>query len=109
MPMQNPVLYDSKNFTFKAVPDIAPGGVLSEALGYEAASGNVASHSELLGDRQIINSYEQINEGKLTLYYFGILKYDDAFGQHRRTNYCLYIADPKKKQIGICNVFNDIH
>jgi len=49
-----------------------------------------------------------IKNKSLFLYYFGILKYDDIFGGHWETQYCVYLADPDTKELGFCDAFNDL-
>lgn len=42
------------------------------------------------------------------MYCFGVLKYDDVFGNHRETEYCIYLANPDTKEVGVCDTFNDV-
>ena len=61
------------------------------------------------GAKTLVSQYQAIKDGKLFLYYYGILKYDDNSGHHRETQFCIYLADPATKQPGICDGFNEMN
>lgn len=56
-----------------------------------------------------IASYKDIKEKKAIIYYYGSLRYDDIYGNHRSTNYCIYLANPDTKSIFSCNEFTGMN
>jgi len=56
-----------------------------------------------------MSQFQDIRNGRLFLYYFGILKYDDGFGKIRETQFCIYLADPASGEAGFCDGFNDLN
>ena len=93
--------------TFRPAQAIAPQGRYNLAFG-EFFAGEQSTQAQLEGSRALISRYKDIKAKSTILYLYGILKYDDAFGNHRQTKYCLYLADPDRKRIGYCDGFNDI-
>jgi hypothetical protein len=62
----------------------------------------------MLGNTALAAKFQDIKARKTFVYYFGILKYDDIFGKHRTTQYCIFLANPDTKETGFCDAFNDL-
>lgn len=94
--------------SFTPVQSIAPQGYYRLTIGKESAGEIVTGHQRV-GAKILISQYNLIKTRQLFLYYFGILKYDDAFGKQHQTQYCALLADPATKDAGICDSFNDLN
>jgi hypothetical protein len=94
--------------TFRHAQSIAPQGTYSVKIAAQQVVGEPTGIDQAMGNAFIKANFKSIKDKTNILYYFGILKYDDAFGNHRQTQYCLFIADPDTKQLGICDSFNDL-
>jgi len=68
-----------------------------------------ATSSQISGQQILISQYMQIKSKNLFLYYFGVLKYDDASGNSHETQFCIYLSNPDTKESGICDSFNDLN
>lgn len=88
-------------------PDIAPQGKLTKNLA-SLDTKITALPAQIEGTNEIISNFASINDGRLILYYFGTITYDDIFGRPHRTNYCIVFLNPKIKETGSCDTFNDI-
>jgi cell division protein FtsL len=108
-PLNGPDESAIKQLTFGKAQSIAPQGRYIEGLGTVFAQGDTSTPDQIKGRRDVIAKFPDIKSGKATLYYFGILKYDDIFSKPHRTNFCIFLADPSTKQIGFCNAFNDLN
>ena len=86
---------------------IGPQGRYNEEIGH-VISAEPNSPAALKGVSDFKSRYQLIKDEKQFAYIFGIIKYDDVFGNERETDYCIFLADPDKAQIGICDNFNDI-
>ena len=94
--------------TFRPAQSIAPQGNYREAIGADFA-GEAATPHQILGQQTLLSQYNQIKNRELFLYYFGVLKYDDVFGKTHQTQFCIMLADPATKEVGICDAFNDLN
>jgi hypothetical protein len=100
---------DINQLTFRPGQSIAPQGRFSEALRVILPSGDISTPGERKGLQDVISRFQLIKAKKVVLYIYGILKYDDAFGKHRTTNFCIFMADPDTKRFGFCDNFNDLN
>lgn len=108
VPIRGPSAEQTKQLSFHPIESIAPQGTYNEVLGTSTA-GEVYTLSQVQGTAALISQYEAIKSGALILYYFGTLRYDDAFGKKRETQYCIFLANPSTKEIGFCDDFNDLN
>jgi hypothetical protein len=106
-PISGPSPQQIAMLVFRPVPSIAPQGFYREYIA-DAVGPQRASADELSGQQMLISQYKQIKDKRLFLYYYGLLKYDDNSGNPRETQFCIYLADPDTKQVGICDSFNDL-
>lgn len=107
-PIKGPLKPEIKKLVQYASADIAPQGTAHRFLGLEATLSNTDKPDQILGNEQVASYYDDITQGRRILYYFGILKYTDAFGNSRQTTYCIYIQNPKSKTTAYCDEFNRI-
>lgn len=107
-PLSEPPPEAIKALTFRPAQSIAPQGKYTLVIGYSAA-GEPSAPFEVTGLQELVPKFQDIKTGKITLYYFGILKYDDVFGNHRETQYCIFLANPETKQAAFCDGFNDLN
>lgn len=107
-PIAGPLPEDIKALEYRPAQSIPPQGKFNFALGFDVM-GRQNNSSELNGDQFLRSRFAAIKAKSLILYYFGILKYDDVFGKHRETQFCLAVADPEKKEISYCDNFNDLN
>lgn len=56
----------------------------------------------------LISLYQPIKNMTILLYYFGVLKYDDIFGNPWETQFCIMLANPDTREVGFCDGFNDL-
>ena len=63
---------------------------------------------QIQGVQTLVSQYRDIRDGRLLLYYFGILRYNDAFGNQRQTEFCVYLGDVNTRAPGFCQGFNDL-
>ena len=86
---------------------IGPQGKFNIGWGHAwpAEPTTTAQHQGL---SEFLAKYQAIKDKKLFAYFFGTIKYDDAFANRRETDFCIFLADPDKPQIGGCDTFNDI-
>ena len=61
------------------------------------------------GSSKLRQQLPDIQKGNLILYYYGIVKYDDIFNIGHETQFCIYLADPKRNSVGVCDAFNDLN
>lgn len=108
-PLRGPSADLIKSLSYFSSSDIAPQGKLVQGFGWVFAAGKTYAPEEISGNQGIEAHYKQISDGSVSLYYFGTIRYDDIFGRHWNTNYCIFLADPQKKMFAYCDEFNDIH
>lgn len=106
-PLSGPPAISIKQLVFRPVQSVAPQGYYRAILGNEVAAEG-ATTEERHGQQQMVSEYPLIKNKTLFLYYFGILKYNDGFGKMRETQYCIYLANPDTKEVGMCDAFNDM-
>jgi len=94
---------------FRPTQSIPPQGKYSDWLGLMIPAGSTSLPTQLKGFRDVLARFQFIKAKTHVLYYYGILKYDDVFRNHRTTEYCIFLADPDAKRIGICDSFNDLN
>jgi hypothetical protein len=109
MPITGPSSDEIGRLTFTVAQSVAPQAKLNDILGYRTVTGGMFSQSALAGVQDIRSKFQNILDGTLTLYYYGTVKYDDVFGNHRSTNFCIYLADAKIKMGAFCRDFNDLN
>lgn len=107
-PISGPNQGDIEKLVFYPVQSIAPQGRFAYAIGYSTSAGT-STPDEMTGNLDISSRFNDIKSQKLQIYYFGILKYDDVFGNHRETQYCIFLANPVSKQVANCRKFNDLN
>jgi len=108
IPLHGPTPQDIKGLTGCGPSRaIAPQGTLKIRWGI-AWSAQPITPAERQGLSDFIAKYRAIKDKKLFAYIFGTIKYDDAFSNRRETDFCFFIADPDKPQLGVCKNFNDI-
>ncbi len=71
--------------------------------------GEMLTPAQQQGTKTLASQFQNIKNGGLIFYYFGILKYDDAFGTPRQTQFCIYLANLTTKDVGFCDSFNDLN
>ena len=108
VPIKGPPESEIEKLVQYRAADIAPQGRAHRYFGVEATLSNIDKPDQILGNEQVASHYDDISEGRQILYYFGILKYTDVFGNSRQTNYCIYIQNPKSKTTAYCDEFNEV-
>jgi hypothetical protein len=93
---------------FKTAQSIPPqNALLVNANDLVAAEPN--SKAAIEAYPHLLAQYQYIKNRQLFLYYFGLVKYDDIFGKHHETQFCIYLANPDTNEIGACDFFNDLN
>jgi len=108
VPIPGPSPEQVNQLVFKPAQSIAPQGTYLQNIGMDSPA-EIARLSQRTGQQTLISQYMFIKNKQLFLYYFGILKYDDVSGGHRETRFCIYLADPNTKEVGMCDGFNDLN
>jgi hypothetical protein len=108
IPISGPPPEQIKRLIFKPAQSIAPQGSYREVLGMDYPA-VVSTAVQKQGQQTLLSQYVMIKNKQLFLYYFGILKYDDSFGKHRETQFCIFLANPETKEAGFCDAFNDLN
>ncbi len=108
VPVTGPTPDQVKALLFRPAQSIAPEGRYNLTFGQKFA-GEITTPEQSMGNQALISRFQEIKSEKLSLYLFGILKYDDVFGNHRETRYRIFLADPGSKNIGFCDAFNDLN
>jgi hypothetical protein len=108
VPLTGPPANEIAQLRFRAAPSIAPQGRYNQIIG-QVWTGEILIPGAVQGRQDLISRFRDIKDRTATLYYFGILRYDDIFGNHRETQFCVFLADPDTKQMGICDAFNDVN
>ncbi len=106
--VNGPSSADIQALTFQPTQSIAPQG----RYFFMAGLGNnwVSTMQAEPGDvESAIAKYPDIVSGRLFLYYFGALKYDDNSNVEHTTEFCIYMANVKTKSISFCRDFNDLN
>lgn len=107
-PLSEPTKDQVKQLAFRPAESIAPQGVYRQIIGVDYAGGTI-SDSQRAGEQTLLSQYNFIKTKHLYLYYFGLLKYNDTFGKSHETQYCIFLANPDTKEVGMCNAFNDLN
>jgi hypothetical protein len=107
-PLNGPGPEQVSQLIFSPAQSIAPQGKYNFMMG-EAPPARASTELQLSGNRGLISQLPQIKDGRLFLYYFGILKYDDGFGRQRETQFCILLANPTTGEVGFCDGFNDMN
>ena len=107
IPLSRPTADEVKQLEFRPVQSIAPQGRYNLIIGISPPA-EASSITQKHGNQTLITQYPYIKSGQLFLYYFGMLKYDDAFGNHRWTQFCILLANPETGEVGFCDGFNDL-
>jgi hypothetical protein len=107
IPLTGPPQDLTKSLIFGPIQSIAPQGYYRETIGIEFA-GEITTDFQRTGSQVLVSQYSRIKSKQLFLYYYGVLKYDDAFGKPHQTQYCIFLANPNTKEAGICDAFNDL-
>jgi hypothetical protein len=92
---------------FRSAQSIPPQGRYNLYVG--KTSGEAFTQDQASGFQRLQPYLPSVRDKKVFLYYFGVLKYDDNLGNHRETQYCLFLADAKTKQTAMCDSFNDLN
>ena len=108
VPISGPYPGDIKQLVFRPAQSIAPEAKFVHALGYFAL-GEARTPREMQGNQYLVSKFQDIKSGKANVYYFGILKYDDIFGNHRETKFCVFLANPETQKAAFCDGFNDLN
>jgi len=108
VPLSGPSAETIARLHFRPAQSIAPQATYHQHLGSYTPS-EASTPDQVQGANESISEYPYIKNRKLFLYYFGILKYDDIFGNHRETQFCIYLANPDTKEVGFCDSFNDLN
>ncbi len=108
VPISGPSPESIKQLQFRPAQSIAPQENYRQALGNDV-SAQSSTQFQRQGQQTLISQYPLIKNKQLFLYYFGILKYDDAFGRHRETQFCIFLANLETKEAGFCDAFNDLN
>lgn len=108
IPISGPSPDQVEQLTFRPAQSIAPQGYYRQAIGGEFVA-EASSETERQGTKTLISQYNFIKNKQLFLYYFGILKYDDIFGNRRTTQFCIGLTKPDTKEAGMCDAFNDLN
>jgi hypothetical protein len=107
-PLPGPLQTDIKQLVFRPAQSVAPQSKLNLDMG-EFKSGEPFTEDQTQGQQLIMSHFQEIRDKKYFLYYFGIVKYDDVFGGPHETQYCIFLANPTTKEVGICDAFNDLN
>lgn len=108
IPISGPSEQNVKQLVFRPAQSIAPQGNYRQNFGADTPA-EAYTLSQKQGQQILVSQYSLIKTKQLFLYYFGVLKYDDVFGNHRQTEYCIYLANPDTKEAGVCDTFNDVN
>jgi hypothetical protein len=108
VPMTGPSPEQIKTLKFRPAQSIAPQGRYNEVLG-QIVSGEIYTETQMQGRKDALSRFQDIKNKIATLYYFGILKYDDIFGNLRETQFCVFLANPETKEMAFCDAFNDVN
>lgn len=108
IPLAGPPAEDIENLHFRPAQSIAPQGRYFQLMG-GVIPAEPYTPFQMKGFDQLIPEYQSIKTKQLLMYYFGILKYDDVFGNHRETHYCILLANPDTKEAAFCDSFNDLN
>lgn len=103
-----PTTDQDKELIFDPAQAVAPQGILIVHLGWATPARAANRPSEYLGQQDIVSKFDLIDSQKEFLYYFGRLRYKDVFGNVRNTKFCLFLANPKTKELAYCDSFNDL-
>ena len=108
VPVSGPTKKEIAALEFRPAQSIAPQSKYNMTLG-KIAIGEGATPRQMEGVRNLLAQFPDIQKGNLVLYYYGILRYDDIFNMTHETQFCIYLADPKTKRVGVCDAFNDLN
>jgi hypothetical protein len=106
--ISGPAPEDIKALKFHPVQSVAPQAAVNQIVGHFAPPEGMTQSQEE-GVKQLLARNQAIKNGKLFLYYYGIVKYADNSGNPHETQFCIYLSDPAKNKVGICDAFNDLN
>jgi hypothetical protein len=109
VPIPGPSPEDIRQLIFRPAQSVAPQGRYNAALG-GIHFGEPTAPIQTLGNQIVVSRFQDIKAKTIILYYFGILKYDDVFGNPRETQYCIFLSDPGgTNRPDFCDGFNDLN
>ena len=108
VPIAGPTPAQDSALVFFPGQAIPPQGTFVMRVGYFGPGKPTALPTQLTSMQDIISKFELIDDQKMFLYYFGRLRYKDMFGNVRNTQFCILLVNPKTKDLGYCDAFNDL-
>lgn len=108
VPLSGPPARDIKALRFHRVESVAPQGHYYLNMGTSPGAEGASAFATRSG-KILVAEYPFIKSGRLFLYYYGILKYDDGFGNRKWTQFCILLANPQTGEVGFCDHFNDLN
>jgi hypothetical protein len=107
VPLAAPPADDVRKLYFRPAQSIAPQGRYLVNIGSDVPA-EPSTPAQRQGMQTLLSEYLLIKNKALVLYYFGILKYEDIFGNPWETQFCILLANPETKEVGFCDGFNDL-
>jgi hypothetical protein len=107
VPLSGPSADQIRLLTFHRAQSIAPQGQYHANFGTSVPA-EALSIVQMQGQKQLADQYSLIKNGHLLLYYFGVVRYDDGFGNQKWTRFCIMLANPQTGEAGYCDRFNDL-
>jgi hypothetical protein len=108
-PILGPPVADIKDLEFRPAHSIAPQSKFVQFIGGSMSDTRAEPGYSSHATQELIDRYDAIKSRRLFLYYYGIVKYDDIFGRHWETQYCIFLANPHTGAIAFCDTFNDLN
>jgi hypothetical protein len=106
VPMDGPIESEINELPFHPNNAVPPQGTYKTVLGtnFQNVTMPAEDNSQLF-----IKSIPNILSGELLLYVYGDVRYRDAFGKTiHDTQFCLFLADREKQQMGYCKTYNEL-
>ena len=69
----------------------------------------VATANERAGMDALSKSYADIKAGRMTIFYYGDIRYFDTFGKPHTTKFCIFLSDPATKEMLYCPEYNEMN
>jgi hypothetical protein len=63
---------------------------------------------ESLGQKTLDQYFDAVQAGAQFLYFYGNIRYVDAFSKTHITEFCVFLADPKTKEMQYCHDHNEL-
>jgi hypothetical protein len=63
---------------------------------------------EASGQKTLDQFFDVLDAGTQFLYYFGNVRYTDAFGRPHTTQFCVFLANAKTKEMNYCRNYNEL-